>query len=102
MVRKPLLVLLLVISTTVAAEDDGNELLDFMQRPASHGVALAYIDNVRTEWDGTLFCIPGDDRQVRAFDAVKLYLEGNPEQRFRPRRYLIIQGLRTAYPCQAK
>jgi hypothetical protein len=54
------------------------------------------------EWDGTLFCVPGDDRQAQAFDAVKLYLEGNPGQLFRPRRYLIIQGLRAAYPCQPK
>ncbi|HEV8645677.1 MAG TPA: Rap1a/Tai family immunity protein [Burkholderiales bacterium] len=100
--KKLLLVLLLAISATVAAEDDGNELLDFMQRPASHGVALAYIDNVRTKWDGTLFCIPGDDRQGHAFDAVKLYLEANPEQCFRPRRYLIIQALRAAYPCPPK
>lgn len=100
--KKLLLVLLKAISTNVAAEEDSNELLEFMWRPASHGVALAYIDNVRTQWDGTLFCIPGDDRQARAFDAVRLYLEGNPEQRFRPRRYLIIQGLRAAHPCPAK
>lgn len=94
--------LLLAIPVIAFSEDDGNELLQFMQRPASHDVALAYVDNVRTGWDGTLFCIPGDDRQARAFDAVKLYLESNPEQRFRPRRYLIIQGLRAAYPCQPK
>ena len=96
------MLLLLAIPLIAFAEDDGNELLDFMQRPASHDVALAYIDNVRLEWDGTLFCIPGDDRKAQAFDAVKLYLEDNPEQRFRPRRYLIIQGLRAAYPCQPK
>jgi len=96
------IMLLLAIPAIALAEDDGDELLAFMQRPASHGVALAYIDNVRTEWNGTLFCIPGDDQQARAFDAVKVYLEGNPEQRFRQRRYLIIQGLRAAYPCRAK
>ena len=100
--NKALIMLLLAIPAIALAEDDGNELLDFMQRPAAHGVALAYIDDVRTQWDGTLFCIPGDDRQAQAFDAVKLYLETNPEQRFRPRRYLIIQGLRAAYPCTAK
>ena len=99
--RLPIL-LLLAIPVMALAEDDGNELLDFMRRPASRDVALAFIDNVRTEWDGTLFCIPGDDRQAQAFDAVKLYLEGNPEQRFRPRRYLIVQGLRAAYPCPPK
>ena len=98
-----LAILLLVALPAIAvAEDDGNELLDFMRRPASHEVALAYIDSVRTEWDGTLFCIPGEDRQAQAFDAVKDYLEENPEQRFRPRRYLIIQGLRAAYPCPSK
>jgi len=101
-VNRLAMLLLLAIPLIVFAEDDGNELLDFMQRPASHHVALAYIDNVRLEWDGTLFCIPGDDRKAQAFDAVKLYLEGNPEQLFRPRRYLIIQGLRAAYPCQPK
>ena len=100
--NKVLIMLLLVTPAIALAEDDGNELLDFMRRPAAHGVALAYIDNVRTDWDGTLFCIAGDDRQALAFDAVKLYLEANPEQRFRPRRYLIIQGLRAAYPCDAK
>ena len=56
------IMLLLAIPAFALAEEDGNELLDFMQRPASHGVALAYIDNVRTQWDGTLFWIPGDDR----------------------------------------
>ena len=100
--KELVLALLLAISTAAAGEDDGNELLDFMQRPASYQVALAYIDDVRMRWDGTLFCIPGDDRQVRAFDAVKRYLEGNPQQRFRPRRYLIIQGLRVTYPCQQR
>jgi Ssp1 endopeptidase immunity protein Rap1a len=101
-VNKALIILLVAIPAIALAEDDGNELLAFMQQPAAHGVALAYIDNVRTQWDGTLFCIPGDDRQAQAFDAVKLYLEANPEQRFRPRRYLIIQGLRAAYPCEAR
>ena len=96
------MLLLAALPLAVVAEDDGNELLDFMRRPASHEVALAYIDNVRTEWDGTLFCIPGEDPRAQAFDAVKLYLEDNPEQRFRPRRYLIIQGLRAAYPCPSK
>ncbi len=100
--KKLPIMLLLAIPAIVLAEDDGNELLDFMRRPASHGVALAYIDNVRTQWNGTLFCVPADDQKARAFDAVKIYLEGNPEQRFRQRRYLIIQGLRAAYPCRAK
>jgi len=100
--KKLLLVLLLSVPAIVDAEDDGNELLEFMRRPASHGVALAYIDDVRVQWDRTLFCIPGSDPQTQAFDAVKLYLEDNPDQRFRPRRYLIVQGLRAAYPCQAK
>ncbi len=99
--KRLLLVLLLGISATAAAEDDGNELLEFMQRPASHEVALAFIDDIRMRWDGTLFCISGDDRRTRAFDAVKHYLESNPDQRYRPRRYLIIQGLRAAYPCSA-
>ena len=96
------ILLLVALPLLAIAEDDGNELLEFMRRPTSRDVALAYIDNVRTQWDGTLFCIAGEDRQAQAFDAVKHYLEENPEQRFRPRRYLIIQGLRAAYPCPSK
>jgi hypothetical protein len=34
-----------------------------------------------------------------AFGAVKTCLETHPEERYRPRRYQIIQGLRAAYPC---
>jgi hypothetical protein len=37
-VNKVLIMLLLAIPAMALAEDDGNELLDFMQRPAAHGV----------------------------------------------------------------
>jgi hypothetical protein len=45
-VNKLAIVLLLMIPAIALAEDDGNELLDYMQRPASHGVALAYFGGV--------------------------------------------------------
>jgi hypothetical protein len=98
-----MLALLLALPMTVQAEEDGDELLDFMRRPATRELATNYVDSVWKEWNGGgLFCIPEGDRQALAFDAVKTYLENNPGQRYRPRRYLIVQGLRGAYPCPAK
>ncbi|HEX7810646.1 MAG TPA: Rap1a/Tai family immunity protein [Burkholderiales bacterium] len=92
--------LLLMAPALASAEDDGNELLGFMQNPGSRDVAMMYVEAARKEWDGTLFCVTGGDPQKLAFDAVRQYLESHPEQRYRPRRYLIIQGLRTGYPCK--
>ena len=99
--KKLLFALLLLFPVLACAEDDGNELLAFMQRAESREVAMAYIDAARKEWDGSLFCITGGDPQQLAFDAVRQYLETHPDQLFRPRRYLIIQGLRTGYPCKS-
>ena len=99
------LMLLLVCPGIVLAEDDGDELLGLMERPASREAALAHIDDVRTKWDGSVFCITKGNAQVQenpqaaAFAAVKSYLEAHPAERHRPRRYLITQGLRAAYPC---
>jgi len=96
---------LLVLPVAAFGEDDGEELLGLMQRPATREVALEHIDDVRTRWDGSVFCIAkgnahaADNPQAAAFGAVKTYLETHPEERYRPRRYLIIQGLRAAYPC---
>ena len=87
------------------AEDDGEELLGLMERPATRQVVLTHIDDVRSRWDGSVFCIakgnpqPPGDPQAAAFAAVKTYLEAHPEERYRPRRYLITQGLRAGFPC---
>jgi hypothetical protein len=52
--RMPIMLLLLAIPLMAFAEDDGNELLDFMQRPASHDVALAL--STTSDWSGTARC----------------------------------------------
>ncbi len=98
--KKILFAPLLMFSAVAFAEEDGNELLAYMQRADSRDVAMAYVDAARKEWDGTLFCIAGGDPQKLAFEAVRQYLESHPDQMFRPRRYLIIQGLRAGYPCK--
>ena len=104
-VYKLVLILLLGLSCSALAENDGDELLGLMQKPATREAALAHIDNVRTKWDGSVFCIAKgnpkapDNPQDGAFVAVKTYLEAHPEERYRPRRYLMIQALRAAYPC---
>ena len=103
--KKLLLLSLLVLPSLAIAEYDGEELLGMMEKPAAREIALAQIDDVRSKWDGSVFCIARsnphapDDAQNAAFNAVKTYLEAHPEDRYRPRRYLIIQGLRDAYPC---
>ena len=92
--------LFLVFSAGVFAEEDGNELLGYMQRAQSREVAMAYIEAARKEWDGTLFCVRGDDPQKLAFDAVRKYLNTHPDELYRPRRYLITQALRIGFPCK--
>jgi hypothetical protein len=98
-VTKLLLILLLAFPCFALAENDGEELLDMMRQPAGRKVALAYIDDVRARWNGSLFCIVGEDPQAAAFDAVKSYLESHAQELYRLRRYLIVQGLRAAFPC---
>jgi hypothetical protein len=104
-VKKLVSMLLLVLPGVAFSEDDGDELLGLMEKPATRQAALAHIDNVRAKWDGSVFCISKgnphatDDPQGAGFVAVKNYLETHPEERYRPRRYLIVQGLRAAYPC---
>ncbi len=99
------MLLLLVLSGLAFSEDDGDELLGLMEKPATRQAALAHIDNVRVKWDGSVFCISNGnphatgDPQAAGFVAVKTYLETHPEERYRPRHYLIVQGLRAAYPC---
>jgi hypothetical protein len=106
--KKLVLTLLLALPVLALAEDDGDELLDLMQKPATRETALAHIDDVWKRWDGSVFCIgkgspqAAGDPRAAAFAAVKTYLEGHPEERYRPRRYLIIQALRAAYPCPSK
>jgi Rap1a immunity proteins len=98
-----ILAFLLTLPLAAAAEEDGEELLGYMRKPATRELASNYIDAVWKEWNGGgLFCIPEGDRKAMAFDAVKAYLESHPDQLFRPRRYLIVQGLRGDYPCPAK
>jgi hypothetical protein len=106
---KKFLVLLLAFLPALAwAEDDGDELLSLMEKADTRNIALEHIDDVRSRWDGSVFCIAKgvpqapDDPQGAAFDAVKVYLGDHPAERYRPRRYLIIQGLRAAYPCPQK
>lgn len=92
---------LLAASPVLRAETNGEEFLAMMNSEAGKEVAQTYIDDVWKSWNEGLFCLPEGDPQQLSFDAVKSYLEGHPEQLFRPRRYLIVQGLRAAYPCSA-
>ncbi|MEO8165739.1 MAG: Rap1a/Tai family immunity protein [Betaproteobacteria bacterium] len=103
-----LLTALLGFSGLALAEDDGEEFLGMMDQPASREAASAFINDVRARWDGSLFCLARgtaqgpENSEDAAFDAVKTYLQNHPEDRFRPRRYLIVQGLRAAFPCAGR
>ena len=94
------LALALLAPQSATAEVNGEELLEMMRSDAGGEVAQSYIDDVRQKMDGALFCLPDGDPQQLSFDAVKEYLETHPEQLFRARRYLIVQGLRGAFPCK--
>lgn len=81
------------------AEDDGQDFLSLMRKPKARALAQRYIDNAADKWDGSVFCTPVDDRADARFNAVREYLEAHPDDLWRPQRYLIIQGLRSAFPC---
>ena len=89
----------LALSPLARAEVNGEELLDMMRGDAGREVAQFFIDDVWQRWNDKVFCMPPGDRQQLSFDAVKSYLDAHPEQLYRPRRYLIVQGLRGAFPC---
>jgi hypothetical protein len=91
--------LLLVRSPALRAESDGEDLFEMMRSDAGRSVAQIFIDDVWKKWNERLFCLPPGDPQQLSFDAVMIHLETHPEQLHRPRRYLIVQGLRAAYPC---
>ncbi len=97
---------ILLYPALATAEDDGEELLGMMEQPASQEAASAFIEDVHRRWDGTLFCIATahapEEAAAAAFIAVRTYLQDHPEDRSRPRRYLIVQGLRAAFPCPAR
>ena len=93
---------LLAFSAASRGEVNGEELLDMMNHDASHEAAQFFIDDVWQRWNDKVFCMPDGDRQRMSFDAVKFYLDSHPEELYRPRRYLIVQGLRSAFPCDAR
>jgi hypothetical protein len=93
------LCLVLLLPALLRAETDGNELLEMMQHPKGREAAQPFIDDVWLKWNNGLFCIPEENIRDTTFAAVLDYLENNPENLFRPRRYLIVQGLRAGFPC---
>jgi hypothetical protein len=82
------------------AEDDGDDFLKLMRKPSGRELAQRYIDNAANKWDGSVFCTPVENREDARFYAVQKYLEEHPQDLWRPQRYLIIQGLRAAFPCK--
>lgn len=107
-VARILILLGLLTSWPALAEDDGEEFLEWMNRASMRGTARAHIDDVILHLDGDVFCLVKGSPDVpakpseSAFAAVKSFLESHPAERHRPRRYLITQALRTAYPCPAR
>lgn len=87
------------VAVPAMAEDDGDDFLSLMRQPKARELAQQYIDNAADKWDGSVFCTPEDNRADARFNAVRDYLESHPRELYRPRRYLIIQGLREAFPC---
>ena len=90
---------LLALSPLSRAEVDGEEFLAMMQSEAGREAAQFFIDDVWQRLNDKVFCMPPGDYRQRSFDAVKSYLESHPGELYRPRRYLIVQGLRSAFPC---
>jgi len=92
---------LAALPAQVFAEDDGDDFLELLRRTNAKAVEVSqrHIDNAADKWDGSVFCTPVEDRQNARRKAVRDYLESHPTELWRPQRYLIIQGLRAAFPC---
>jgi hypothetical protein len=88
------------VAAPASAEDDGIEFFELMQRPKARAQVMRYIDAAADKWEGRgPLCTPEADRENARFQAVYDYLDAHPEERWRPQRYLIVQGLRARYPC---
>jgi len=98
--RALIAVLCLCFAGPASAEDDGEEFLKLMRQPVAREAAQKHIDNAANKWEGSVLCTPVEDREDARFNAVRKYLEDNPQELWRPQRYLIIQGLRAAFPCK--
>jgi hypothetical protein len=90
---------LLVAAGAACAEDDGEEFLKLMHQKATREVVQKHIDNAANKWEGRVVCTPEVDREEARFQAVLRYFEEHPQEMWRPQRYLIMQGLRAAFPC---
>lgn len=92
---------LAALSMPAFAEDDGDDFLDLLRRtnPKAVEVSQRHIDSAADKWEGGVICSPVEDRQAARRQAVREYLESHPTELWRPQRYLIIQGLRAAFPC---
>jgi hypothetical protein len=90
----------LLMISSAQAETDGNDVLELMQRKSSRPAVQPYIDAVWQKWNNGLFCIPEENIQDATYDAVKAFLENNPDVLFRPRRYVITNALMQAFPCK--
>ena len=91
--------ILVLVPTGSVAETDGNEFLEMMQHPKGRDATQPFIDDVWARWNNGLFCIPEKNIQDATHAVVLEYLETHPEVLFRPRRYVIVQALRTGFPC---
>lgn len=88
-----------VAAMPVMAEDDGEEFLQLMRRPAAREQVQRYIDNAANKWEGRVVCTPQEDRDEARFQAVFQWFEAHPTEMWRPQRYLIMQGLMARYAC---
>ena len=98
-VRSLIAVACLIAATPARAEDDGEEFLKLMRQKVAREVVQKHIDNAANKWEGRVVCTPEEDREEARFQAVLKYFEEHPQELWRPQRYLIIQGLRAAFPC---
>ena len=100
----PVLVLLATSAAPAFAEDDGEEFLGLLRRttPKAKELAQRYIDNAANKWEGRIVCTPEENREEARRNAVVAYFESHPTEMWRPQRYLIMQGLMAAFPCEKK
>ena len=102
---KKVVLLLSVLAASAHAEFyDGNEILRRMQSSSlvDQAIAVGYVSGVSDTGNNVTHCVPKSVTVGQVHDMVKNYLEANPANRHYTADSLIINLLKSVWPCQRR
>ena len=98
------LMLLLLFYTQLAYADyfHGNDLIRLMDSSETIDVAMyrGYVAGVQDSYNGVLFCVPEKVRLSQSCEIVAQYIKADPKKWHEAAKILVIEALRSAFPCK--